>query len=98
LVPTPVFYYNEVESVIFSSFICQETHSATRREDSNVTVQFIPKLRAYVTSSFQENEILKGEIHSPLVWEIDPSLLPETTRWNFTLDLATGQYMIDQVE
>jgi hypothetical protein len=51
-------------------------------------------LRAYVTSDYQESEILKGEIHSPLLWERDLATLAETITWNLTWDPATDRYTI----
>jgi hypothetical protein len=63
-------------------------------DGSNVTALFTPRLRAYVTLKHKETEILKGEIHSPLLWEKDLAELAETTTWNLTLDPATGRYTI----
>jgi hypothetical protein len=94
LLPTPVLYFNEVGSVIFPLYLSQATHRATRRDGSNITAQFTPKLRAYVTSDYKETEILKGEIHSPLLWEKNLAELAETTTWNLTRDPATGRYTI----
>lgn len=92
--PTPVLYFNEVGSVIFPLYLSQATHRVTRRDGSNVTALFTPRLRAYVTLKHKETEILKGEIHSPLLWEKDLAELAETTTWNLTLDPATGRYTI----
>ncbi|KAG1757722.1 hypothetical protein EDB19DRAFT_59526 [Suillus lakei] len=61
---------------------------------SNVTAQFTPVLRAYVTSGYQETQILRGEIQSPVLWDQDLAALPETTTWNLTRDAATGRYSI----
>ncbi|KAG1729036.1 hypothetical protein EDB19DRAFT_2042425 [Suillus lakei] len=63
-------------------------------DDSNVTAQFTPILRAYVTSDYQETQILRGEIHSPMLWDEDLAALPETTTWNLTRDAASGRYSI----
>jgi hypothetical protein len=94
LLPTPVLYFDNVESVIFPLFLSQATHSATRRDNSGITAQFIPKLRAYVTLDYKETEILKGEIRSPLLWEKDLTPLAEPTTWNLTWDPATDRYTI----
>ncbi|KAG1843579.1 hypothetical protein DFJ58DRAFT_804207 [Suillus subalutaceus] len=63
-------------------------------DDSNVTAQFTPTLRAYVTSDYQETEILRGEIQTPMLWEMDLAKLSETTTLNLTRDANTGHYKI----
>jgi hypothetical protein len=96
--PTPILYFDNVESVIFPLFLSQATHSATRRDNSDITAQFIPKLRAYVTSDYKETEILKGEIRSTLLWEKDLAPLTELSTWNLTWDSATDCYTIAQAD
>jgi len=63
---------------------------------SKVTAQFTPNLRAYVTSDYQETEILRGEVGTPMLWDEDLAALPETTTWNLTLDQC-GRYKITRV-
>ncbi|KAG2073450.1 hypothetical protein BDR04DRAFT_1094974 [Suillus decipiens] len=61
---------------------------------SSVTAQFTPKLRAYITSDYQETEILRGEIQSPLVWEMNLATLSVSTTWTLKWDANTGRYSI----
>jgi hypothetical protein len=87
-------YFDNVESVIFPLFLSQATHSATHRNKGRISPSFTPMLRAYVTSDYQEREILKGEIHSPLLWEKNLAELAETTTWNLMWDPVTDRYTI----
>ncbi|KAG2140619.1 hypothetical protein DEU56DRAFT_286675 [Suillus clintonianus] len=65
--------------------------------NSNITAQFTPKLRAYITTYYQEGEILRAEIQAPVIWERDLADLDESTTWNLTMDANTGNYAITQV-
>ncbi|KAG0708326.1 hypothetical protein DFH29DRAFT_477001 [Suillus ampliporus] len=65
-------------------------------DSSNVTAEFTPILRAYITSDYQETEILRGAIDTPAIWEHDLASLSESTTLNLHRDPATGQYTITQ--
>ncbi|KAG1724090.1 uncharacterized protein EDB91DRAFT_1171505 [Suillus paluster] len=63
-------------------------------DGSNVTAKFTPTLRLYITSDYQETEILRGAIDTPAIWSRDLSALSESTIWNLSRDPATGRYSI----
>ncbi|KAG8854917.1 hypothetical protein FRB91_002977 [Serendipita sp. 411] len=67
-------------------------------QGSNVTTQFTPLLSAYVTSQYQQTEILRGEIQTPNIWTQDLAKLKETTTLIFSRNKATGQYSLKPVE
>ncbi|KIJ48188.1 hypothetical protein M422DRAFT_247960 [Sphaerobolus stellatus SS14] len=61
----------------------------------NVTAQFTPTLRAYITADYKEDEILRGAIQSPLLWEKNLAELHESTKLKVIQDPATGSYTIN---
>ncbi|KAG2030168.1 hypothetical protein BDR03DRAFT_974891 [Suillus americanus] len=63
---------------------------------SSISLQFSPRLRAYVTSDYTEGKILRGEIQVPLLWEMDLTKLSETTTWNLKWDATTERYAITE--
>ncbi|KAG8854915.1 hypothetical protein FRB91_002975 [Serendipita sp. 411] len=63
-------------------------------QGSSVTTQFTPVLSAYVTSQYQQTQILRGEIQTGEIWKQDLSPLKETTTLIFSRDNATGQYSL----
>ncbi|KAG2153858.1 hypothetical protein DEU56DRAFT_425470 [Suillus clintonianus] len=65
-------------------------------DGSNITAQFTPMLRAYITSDYQDTAILHGAIDTPAIWEQNLAALSESTTWNLTRDPATGHYRITQ--
>ncbi|KAG8833562.1 hypothetical protein FRC17_010444 [Serendipita sp. 399] len=62
---------------------------------SNVTTQFTPVLTAYVTSQYQQTQILKGAIQTPAIWKQDLAELSESTTLIFSRDKATGRYSLE---
>ncbi|KAG1843587.1 hypothetical protein DFJ58DRAFT_804226 [Suillus subalutaceus] len=62
---------------------------------SNITAQFTPKLRAYITPAYQEDDILRAAIHTPPIWERDLTALNQSTTWNITWD-PSGRYAITE--
>ncbi|KAG1883162.1 hypothetical protein F4604DRAFT_1953144 [Suillus subluteus] len=55
--------------------------------------KFTPKLRAYITPAYQEDDILRAAIHTPPIWERDLTALNQSTTWNITWD-PSGRYAI----
>lgn len=55
-----------------------------------VAATFTPKLRAYITSDYQESAILRSAIHTPCIFEYDLASLAENTTWNLTFDHRNG--------
>ncbi|KAG0698264.1 hypothetical protein DFH29DRAFT_834877 [Suillus ampliporus] len=65
-------------------------------DGSNVTAEFTPVLRAYITSDYQETAVLQGAIETPVIWEQNLGALAENTTWNLKRDPSTGHYKITQ--
>ncbi|KAG0693666.1 hypothetical protein DFH29DRAFT_1084146 [Suillus ampliporus] len=68
----------------------------TTRDGSNVTAEFTPILRAYITSDYQETAVLQGAIETPVIWEQNLGAPTENTTWNLKRDPSTGHYKITQ--
>ncbi|KIL59794.1 hypothetical protein M378DRAFT_26805 [Amanita muscaria Koide BX008] len=60
----------------------------------NVTAQFNPTLKAYITEDYQENSVLRGAIQTPVVWKQNLAALEETSNWKLERDPVSGQYSI----
>lgn len=65
---------------------------------SNITVEFAPILRAYITSDYKETAILQGAVDAPAIWEQNLAALSESTTWNLERDPTTGHYKITQAD
>ncbi|KAG8713367.1 hypothetical protein FRC09_018803 [Ceratobasidium sp. 395] len=61
---------------------------------SNITAQFTPVLRAYVTRDYQASQLLRGEIETDTIWEQNINELNDVTGWNFMEDDANGGFSI----
>ncbi|KAG0694826.1 hypothetical protein DFH29DRAFT_1005997 [Suillus ampliporus] len=67
-------------------------------DSSNVTAEFTPILRAYITSDYQETAVLQGAIETPVIWEQNLGALGENTTWNLKREPSTGHYKITQAK
>jgi hypothetical protein len=65
-------------------------------DGSHVVAKFTPKLRAYITSDYQESQILDVAILSDVIWEEDLDGLSQSTTWSLERDPASGRYIITQ--
>ncbi|KAG2037051.1 hypothetical protein BDR03DRAFT_958400 [Suillus americanus] len=63
-------------------------------DGSQVTAQFTPILRVYITSDYQETAILRGAINTPAIWTQDLTGLAPNTTWNLKRDTLTGRYTL----
>ena len=63
---------------------------------TTLEVGFNPILRGYVTSDFQEGDILTGQVTTPVLFEVDVTMLDYTTYWKITCDPCSGTYMIQR--
>jgi hypothetical protein len=63
--------------------------------NSSVEVAFTPVLKIYITSDYQETEILRGDIQNqdPL-WSQNIAGLDTSTTLTLTRDAATGEYSL----
>ena len=59
-----------------------------------VVCKYHPTLRAYITSDYQENEVISGEIQTASIWERDLAQLEETTNWILSYDGGSGMYSL----
>ncbi|KAG1746085.1 hypothetical protein EDB19DRAFT_1894251 [Suillus lakei] len=60
-------------------------------DGSSALAKFTPKLRAYITSNYQQTAILQSAIDcTHWIWEHDLSCLDENTTWNLTYDKRHG--------
>jgi hypothetical protein len=96
LMPTPALYFIDVGYVIFPLFLLQSAHSTKRRDGSPIMAQFNTVLRAYITSDYQENAILREPIATSELWSHDLAALAENTTWNLKYDSSSGRYTIVQ--
>jgi len=62
---------------------------------SRVQAQFTPVLGGYMTSDYQENEILKGQISTPRLFGQDLVQLAPDTNWLVTYNMSSGVYKIE---
>ncbi|KAG1729035.1 hypothetical protein EDB19DRAFT_1913574 [Suillus lakei] len=92
--PKPALFFDNIKFDILPLSLLHQTHSATYRNGSKITAQFTPKLRAYITSEYQEGAILRDAIQAPPIWVHDLTALEQSTTWNLTRDPATGHYTI----
>ncbi|KAG2748127.1 hypothetical protein P692DRAFT_20834281 [Suillus brevipes Sb2] len=65
-------------------------------DGSHVMAQLNTVLRAYITSDYEENTILRESIDTPELWSHDVAALPESTTWNLKYDSSSGRYTIVQ--
>ncbi|KAF9220785.1 hypothetical protein BS17DRAFT_820308 [Gyrodon lividus] len=64
---------------------------------SLLEAQFTPVLRAYVTTQYQETQIIRDEVDTPVIWERDLTKLAKDTTWVLARDEQTGWYKITPV-
>jgi hypothetical protein len=79
--------------VFFRPNYLQTTFHSSR---SSVTVEFIPVLKAYITSDYREGDILRGQVSSPVIFKENLGDLERTTNWILKYDASTGQYQIQR--
>lgn len=62
--------------------------------ESRVQAEFTPILRAYVTSDYQQNALLKGQISTKPLFKEDLVMLREHTNWLLKYNPGSGKYEI----
>jgi hypothetical protein len=86
LMPTPLLYFNGVGYVLLPLFFLLEL-TVQKRDGSCAVARFIPKIRAYITSDYEQTAILHRAIDGHCIWEQDLSCLDsEDTTWKLTYD------------
>ncbi|KAF8162601.1 hypothetical protein B0H34DRAFT_691983 [Crassisporium funariophilum] len=61
---------------------------------SRLMVQFTPFLEIYATDDYQETQVLKGAVESPLLWKKNLQTLDKQTTMSVSVDVITGQILI----
>jgi hypothetical protein len=61
-----------------------------------VVVPFTPVLNAYVVSNYQQGEILRGVIQTPVIWRQDLATLQKSSSFHLTYDAFFKTYAITQ--
>jgi len=76
---TPVYYWN----------------ADTFEPDTSIKTQFSPILRAYITTEYEDHEIIRAPISVPLIFEKDLLKLDDSTVWIVYYSPVTGQFKIN---
>jgi len=63
---------------------------------SSVQAEFTPILRAYITTDYKENAILRGQISTPVLFTENLVNLPENTDWMLTYNPGSGAYRVER--
>ncbi|KAF9237975.1 hypothetical protein BU15DRAFT_75585 [Melanogaster broomeanus] len=64
---------------------------------ATASAQFHPILRAYITSEYQESEILRSAVAWPVLWERNLPELDESSTWALSRNVSTGEFTLIQV-
>jgi hypothetical protein len=62
---------------------------------ASTQAQFSPVLRAYITDQYRDQQLIRGEIPSSLLFEQDLSTLDDRTNWVLSYDANTGAFAIN---
>ncbi|KAG8854916.1 hypothetical protein FRB91_002976 [Serendipita sp. 411] len=62
--------------------------------DADVLTQFTPIVSAYVTSQYQQGQIMKNGVEVKPIWTAEMSSLKETTVLIFSRDKTTGEFYL----
>lgn len=75
------------------------TSSAGGRSSNSFSIKFNPILSVYAVSDYQESEILRGEVNSPVLLRVNVAELPNgTNAWKLGYDFSTGKFRLEQLE
>jgi hypothetical protein len=64
------------------------------RAKASAQIQFTPVLRGYITSDYQENAVMRGQVSSPILFNEDLVQLEESTLWRITYNSGSGAFEI----
>ncbi|KAG8834611.1 hypothetical protein FRC17_008092 [Serendipita sp. 399] len=64
--------------------------------DSGVVVRFAPLVSAYVTSQYEQGDVLREKIETPAIWSANMTNLKEYTTLFFSRNPTTGTYSFKQ--
>ncbi|KAG8830961.1 hypothetical protein FRC18_007318 [Serendipita sp. 400] len=82
--PTPILYFDAVSN----------TFDPISSPDADVLTQFTPIVSAYVTSQYQQGQIMKNGVEVKPIWTAEMSSLKETTVLIFSRDKTTGEFYL----
>jgi hypothetical protein len=91
--------YEHVKYVTLFCFghIIQLYTTTLHRPGSSIGSQFVPVLRGYITNEYQEGQIIRSEISSPVVFSEDLAGLEQHSVWNLTYNPGTGGFAITRI-
>lgn len=66
-------------------------------DSSRVTAKFTSVLPIYITSDYEETDIVRGQVDTPAMWTQDLTTLAQSTSWNLARDPldVTRSIMLD---
>ncbi|KAF9237974.1 hypothetical protein BU15DRAFT_75584 [Melanogaster broomeanus] len=60
------------------------------------SARFVPRLRAYVTSNYQEAQILRSGVSSSVIWEQNLADLDASSTWALTYNPMSGTHSLSR--
>ncbi|KAG6380461.1 hypothetical protein JVT61DRAFT_8604 [Boletus reticuloceps] len=70
----------------------ESTNLQTYRASESIQTNFQPVLRAYITSQYNEAQIVRGEIATPIIFEQNLAALDDITVWDLRFNAASGRF------
>ena len=86
-----VGYVNSFPLLTWISCLQPTVHSS----GSQVQVKFTPVLRGYITTDYQENAVVRGQILADRLFDEDLVNLEPVTNWRITYNKGSGVYSIN---
>jgi len=72
-------------------------HLSLHRYNETLDIQFTPTLLIYVAHGYKANDVIKGDIKSPVLWKQDlADLVEDTTTLYLTYDNNAYEYVISE--
>ena len=99
LPPVDVLYFKGVGYAGHDIIVVVEhecSHGCIRSDESRISAEFTPIIRAYITSDFEETQIMRGAVETPYIWQQNLSNLPDFSNWVLTRNSVSGKYEIKE--
>lgn len=97
--PNTTLYFPSVgyvRSVCYTAHLDYNIFSIIYSASYNVTAQFTPVLKAYIVTNYQQNQILRGAVQTPVIWQKDLATLDTNSSFTLSYNPASGTYSITQ--
>ncbi|KAF8600684.1 hypothetical protein BDV93DRAFT_525268 [Ceratobasidium sp. AG-I] len=62
---------------------------------SNISAKFTPTLTAYITRDYKTSQMLRGEVETDAIWEMNLNQLDDVTGWNLIENEESGMFSIE---